>query len=127
MMTRPTARIIIADDDLDLCELLETKFRQSDFEVFTARDGLQTIEMIRSVQPVLVILDIIMPSMSGMEVLVQMRSEPAIASIPVILMTAERREKDISIGFALGIVDYIVKPFNLKDLVAQAKGVIEGM
>ncbi len=125
MMPKP--KIIVADDDFDLCELLDLRLRQSDFEVFTVMDGLQALEMIRSVRPDLVILDIIMPSMTGMEVLSQMRSEPAIADIPVILMTAERKEKDISIGFAMGIVDYIVKPFNLRDLVAQAKGVISGI
>ena len=127
MMPKPKATIIVADDDLDLCELLDMKLRQSDFEVFTAMDGLQALEMIRSVRPDLVILDIIMPSMTGMEVLSQMRSEPAIADIPVILMTAERKEKDFSSGFALGIVDYIVKPFNLKDLVVQVKSVISGV
>lgn len=125
MMPKP--KIIVADDDFDLCELLDLRLRQSDFEVFTVMDGLQALEMIRSVRPDLVVLDIIMPSMTGMEVLSQMRSEPAIADIPVILMTAERKEKDISIGFAMGIVDYIVKPFNLRDLVAQAKGVISGI
>lgn len=122
----PKAKIIVADDDFDLCELLHFRLRQSDFEVFTVMDGLQALELIRSVRPDLVILDIIMPSMTGMEVLAKMRSEPAIADIPVILMTAERKEKDVSIGFAMGIVDYIVKPFNLRDLVAQAKGVISG-
>lgn len=123
----PNAKIIVADDDFDLCELLNFRLRQSDFEVFTVMDGLKALELIRSVRPDLVILDIIMPSMTGMEVLAKMRSEPAIADIPVILMTAERKEKDVSIGFAMGIVDYIVKPFNLRDLVAQAKGVISGV
>ena len=124
MTPKPKATIIVADDDLDLCELLAMKLRQSDFEVLTVMDGIQALDMIRSVRPNLVILDIIMPSMTGMEVLGEMRSEAAIANIPVILMTAERKEKDMSSGFALGIVDYIVKPFNLKDLVAQAKSVI---
>ena len=124
MTSKPKATIIVADDDFDLCELLAMKLRQSDFEVLTVMDGIQALDMIRSVRPNLVILDIIMPSMTGMEVLGEMRSEAAIANIPVILMTAERKEKDMSSGFALGIVDYIVKPFNLKDLVAQAKSVI---
>jgi DNA-binding response OmpR family regulator len=122
----PKPRIIVADDDLDLCELLEMKLRQSDYDVFTVLDGLQALEMIRSVQPDLVILDIMMPLMTGMEVLSQMKLEPAIANIPVILMTANRQEKDVIIGFALGVVDYIVKPFNLKDLIVQVGNVIVG-
>lgn len=126
MTSMPKAKIVVADDDLDLCELLEMRLRLSDFEVHTVMDGLKALELIRSVRPDLVILDIIMPSMTGMEVLGQMRSEPEIAEIPVILMTAERKEKDIKTGFAMGIVDYIVKPFNLRDLVAQAKSVISG-
>ncbi len=117
-------KIVVADDDLDLCELLEMKLRQSNYEVFTAMDGVQALEIVRSIRPHLVILDIMMPLMTGMEVLRELKSEFATADIPVILMTAKRQESDVTSGFALGVVDYIVKPFNLKDLVAQVKGVI---
>lgn len=119
--------IIVADDDLDICELLSMKLRQSNYEVQTAMDGQQALEMIRSVRPQLVILDIMMPLMSGMDVLRQMRSEPEIVDIPVILMTAKRQEKDVDSGFALGVVDYITKPFNLRDLVLQVESVILGV
>ncbi|MHB1128991.1 MAG: response regulator transcription factor [Ilumatobacteraceae bacterium] len=125
-MPTPKARVIVADDDLDLCELLEMKLRQSDYDVYTALGGVQALEMIRSVQPHLVILDIMMPSMSGMDVLRHMRLEPAIAGIPVILMTSKRQEEDVNAGFALGVVDYIIKPFNLRDLVSQVEKVISG-
>ncbi|MEO8363484.1 MAG: response regulator [Ilumatobacteraceae bacterium] len=128
MTTIPTAhqkaKIVVADDDLDLCELLEMKLRQSDYEVHTAMDGVQALEVIRSVRPNIVILDIMMPLMSGMEVLRELKADIETADIPVILMTAKRQESDVSSGFALGVVDYIVKPFNLKDLVIQVKGVI---
>ena len=120
------AKIVIADDDLDLCELLEMKLRQSDYEVHAAMDGVQALEIIRSVRPNLVILDIMMPLMSGMEVLRQLKSKTDTTDIPIILMTAKRQESDVNSGFALGVVDYIVKPFNLKDLVVQVKGIIEG-
>ena len=126
MMPTPKATIIVADDDLDVCELLDMKLRQSDYDVRIALGGAQALEMIRSVRPNLVILDIMMPLMSGMDVLLQMRSEPAIADIPVILMTSKRQEKDVNTGFALGVVDYIIKPFNLRDLVAQVGTVISG-
>ncbi|MEO5973947.1 MAG: response regulator [Ilumatobacteraceae bacterium] len=124
--TSPKAKIVVADDDLDLCELLEMKLRQSNYEVFTATDGAQALEMVRSVHPHLVILDIMMPLMTGMEVLRHLKAEPATADIPIILMTAKRQESDISSGFALGVVDYIVKPFNLRDLVFQVQSVISG-
>ena len=127
MMPTPKATIIVADDDLDVCELLDMKLRQSDYDVRIALGGAQALEMIRSVRPNLVILDIMMPLMSGMDVLLQMRSEPAIADIPVILMTSKRQEKDVNTGFALGVVDYIIKPFNLRDLVAQVGTVISGV
>ena len=117
-------KIVVADDDLDLCELLEMKLRQSNYEVFTAMDGVQALEIVRSIRPNLVILDIMMPLMTGMEVLRELKSEIATADIPIILMTAKRQESDVTSGFALGVVDYIVKPFNLKDLVAQVRGVI---
>ena len=120
------AKIIVADDDLDICELLDMKLRQSDYDVHTALGGVQALDMIRLVQPDLVILDIMMPIMSGMDVLLRMRSEPAIADIPVILMTSNRQEKDVDTGFTLGVVDYIIKPFNLKDLVVQVERVISG-
>jgi len=126
-MTEPKGRIVVADDDLDVCELLDMKLRQSDYEVHIAIGGMQALEMIRIVRPHLVILDIMMPLMSGMDVLQQMRSESAIANIPVILMTSRRQEKDVDSGFALGVVDYIIKPFNLKDLVVQVQSVISGV
>ncbi len=126
-MTEPKGRVIVADDDLDICELLDMKLRQSDYEVHIALGGMQALEMIRIVRPHLVILDIMMPLMSGMDVLQQMRSESAIADIPVILMTSKRQEKDVNTGFALGVVDYIIKPFNLKDLVIQVQSVISGV
>jgi len=120
----PKPKIVVADDDLDLCELLEMKLRQSNYEVFTAMDGVQALEVVRRIRPNLVILDIMMPLMTGMEVLRQLKSEIATADIPIILMTAKRQESDVNSGFALGVVDYIVKPFNLKDLVAQVKDAI---
>lgn len=120
------AKIVVADDDLDLCELLEMKLRQSNYDVFTAMDGVQALEAVRTVRPSLVILDIMMPLMSGMEVLRHLKAESATADIPIILMTAKRQESDVNSGFALGVVDYIVKPFNLKDLVLQVQSVISG-
>ena len=126
MMPTAKAKIIVVDDDLDICELLDMKLRQSDYDVRTAQSGVQALEMMRDLQPQLVILDIMMPAMSGMDVLRQMRSEEAIAGIPVILMTSKRQEQDVNTGFALGVVDYIIKPFNLRDLVVQAGSVILG-
>jgi DNA-binding response OmpR family regulator len=102
------------------------KLRQSDYDVRTAQSGIQALEMMRDLQPQLVILDIMMPAMSGMDVLRQMRAEAAIADIPVILMTSKRQEQDVNTGFALGVVDYIIKPFNLRDLVVQVGSVILG-
>ena len=119
--------VLVADDDVDICDMLGMKLRQSNYEVHTALDGLQTLEIIRSVRPNLVILDIMMPFKSGMDVLREMRSDPAIADIPVILMTASRQEKDVESGFALGVIDYINKPFNLKDLVLLAQSVLSGV
>ena len=120
------AKIVVADDDLDLCELLEMKLRSSEYDVYTAMDGAQALEMVRSVRPNIVILDIMMPLMSGMEVLRQLKADTETADIPIILMTAKRQETDVKSGFALGVVDYIVKPFNLKDLVVQVAAVIHG-
>ena len=127
MTTESKGRIIVADDDLDVCELLEMKLGQSGYDVRTALGGVEALEMMRIVRPHLVILDIMMPLMSGMDVLRQMRSESAIAHIPVILMTSKRQEKDVNTGFALGVVDYIIKPFNLRDLVVQVQSVISGV
>ena len=124
--TSSKAKIVVADDDLDLCELLEMKLRQSNYDVVTAMDGLQALKVVRAVQPNLVILDIMMPLMTGMEVLRQLKAESATAHIPIILMTAKRQETDVNSGFALGVVDYIVKPFNLKYLVLQVQSVISG-
>ncbi len=127
MNTSTKGIIVVADDDLDICDLLEMKFQQSNYEVHTALDGLRALEVIRNVRPNLVILDIMMPYKSGMDVLNEIRFDPTISHIPVILMTVNRQEKDVARGIALGVVDYITKPFSLKDLVLLAESAISGV
>lgn len=116
--------MVVAEDDIDLGELLKIKFESLGFKVFIALDGVQALELIEQALPSIVVLDIVMPGLSGMEVLQQIRATPAIAAIPVVLMTSNPLEKDIVRSLSLGIVAFVTKPFSLKDIATVVQGAL---
>ena len=113
------SRVLIADDEANLLISLEYLLQRQGYEVILARDGHQTMELIRQQQPDLVVLDATLPGQSGFEVCQQVRADPALRHIRIVMLSAKARETDIAKGKALGADAYIVKPFSTGDLVSQ--------
>ena len=114
-------RILIADDDANLLISLEYLLQRQGYDVVLARDGDQTMKLIRQQPPDLVVLDATMPGLSGFEVCQQVRADPALRQIPIVMLSARARETDIAKGKALGADAYIVKPFSTDDLVNHVR------
>ena len=113
--------ILIIDDDRDICESLEAYLTMANMQVVFAHDGLAGLRAFYKHQPDLVLLDIMMPRMSGWEVGQQIQQ---LSDVPIIMLTASARENDMIRGFDNGAVDYVTKPFNLKALAARIRSVL---
>src|SRR5512139_4115517 len=118
------ARVLVVDDDADILALVSYKLSRSGFEVDSARDGQKAIERLTANPPDLVLLDIMMPGLSGLEVLDRLRSSATTARLPVIMLTAKAQEGDVERGFERGADDYIIKPFSPRELVSRVQAVL---
>lgn len=117
--------ILIVDDEADIVDLLGHVFRREGFRVLSAGDGRAAVDLCRSARPSLVLLDLMLPEMSGLEVLKALRSHEGTGSIPVILLTARKEEVDRLLGFELGADDYVTKPFSPREVVLRARAVLK--
>ena len=115
------ANILIADDDVELCELLKEFFESEDFHVRLAHDGLDALEAARQPGLDLVVLDVMMPHMNGLDVLKELRKE---SRLPVIMLTARGDDLDRILGLELGADDYVPKPCNPRELMARIRAVM---
>ena len=111
-------KILIADDDADLREILAFSLRREGFEVILARDGYEALAQVAVEQPDLVVLDVTMPEMDGFEVCRQLRKE---SSIPIIMLTARGDDENIVLGLDLGADDYVTKPYSPRELIARVR------
>src|SRR5687768_17520193 len=114
-------RILIVDDERKLVQGLVGYFRQAGFETLTAYDGRAALDIARRDQPDLILLDLLLPELDGMEVCRQIRRS---SSVPIIMLTARVEEADKLIGLELGADDYITKPFSPREVVARARAVL---
>ena len=112
---------LVVDDDADIRELVAFKLEQLGFEVLTAADGEEGLRRAQEVRPDIVLLDIMMPKLSGIDVCRRLREQPSTAATPVILLTAKAQEADVERGFSVGADDYIVKPFSLRELSSRVQ------
>jgi DNA-binding response OmpR family regulator len=115
------ALVVVADDDADVRDLVTFKLEQLGVEVAGAGDGPTAMALVRERQPALLVLDIAMPGMSGIEVCRMIRAEPAIAATPIIMLTARAQEHDVEGGFAAGADDYVTKPFSPRELASRVQ------
>lgn len=115
--------VMVVDDEPDLLELVAYNIRQDGHEVLTATNGLAALEMVKSRQPDVVVLDVMMPGLSGLEVARRLRSQTETASIPIVMLTARAEEKHELEGLDAGADDYISKPFSMQVLIARVKAV----
>jgi two-component system OmpR family response regulator len=130
-MTEPTIvgeptrnRIVVADDDADILDLVVFMLTQAGFDAEGVSDGVAALAAIEADPPRLAILDIMMPGMSGIEVLRKVRASETIADLDVILLTARTRDADVDTGFAAGASDYVIKPFSPRELLKRVNGVL---
>jgi two-component system phosphate regulon response regulator PhoB len=112
-------RVLIVDDDPDIREMLEFKLVKMGFEVQTVADGEAGLSAASEVRPDVVLLDWMMPKVSGLEVCAQLRAMSKLQDVVVIMLTARCQEEDKQRGFAVGVDDYIMKPFTPRELVSR--------
>jgi len=116
------AKILVVEDEPAMVAGLRDNFEFEGYEVITARDGIEGLERALDESPDLVVLDVMMPRMSGLEVCKQLRAQRA--SIPIIMLTARGQEVDKVVGLELGADDYVTKPFSIRELLARVKAVL---
>jgi len=115
--------ILIVEDEKEIRDLLSHYLRKEGFEVFLAPDGEAGLSRARAGKPDLILLDILLPKMDGLEVLREIRSDREIAGTPVIMLTAKGDETDRIVGLELGADDYVPKPFSPREVVARVKAI----
>ncbi len=113
-------RILVVDDEERIINFLRSKLKASGYEVFTAANGLEALEQVHAQEPDLVVLDLIMPKMDGLELLKELR---AFSAVPIIILSAKGADVDRIAGLGLGADDYLPKPFNPDELVARIEAV----
>ncbi|HLN76012.1 MAG TPA: response regulator [Nocardioidaceae bacterium] len=119
------AKIVVADDDADIRDLVVFKLEQSGHDVVPVGDGAAAVDACRDQRPDLAVLDVMMPGMSGFDACRELRADPDLSGIPVILLTARAQEADIEHGFNVGADDYVVKPFSPRELAARVTAVLQ--
>jgi two-component system alkaline phosphatase synthesis response regulator PhoP len=117
-------RIIIIEDDPDICEILEFNLEQSGYEATAYYDGLKGYEAILQSPPDLILLDLMLPGLNGLEIARKLRFEERTRSIPIIMITARSEEYDILHGLEQGADDYITKPFRPREVMARVKALL---
>jgi DNA-binding response OmpR family regulator len=118
-------RILIADDEPNIVISLEFLMKREGFEVLIANDGEEAVRQIRSERPDLVLLDVMMPKKSGFEVCQEVKSDPALADVRILMLTAKGRDTEVVKGLALGADAYMTKPFSTKELVERVRSLLE--
>jgi DNA-binding response OmpR family regulator len=112
-------KILIVDDEPNIVMSLEYTFKKSNYEVFIARDGQEALELLKSIYPDVIILDVMMPLVDGYATLEQIRKDANLTHTKVIFLSAKNKESDIEKGLALGADAYLTKPFSIKKVVDQ--------
>lgn len=111
-----TKTILVGDDDEMIVDLVRFRLERDGYRVITARDGEEALNSAREHRPDLCVLDVMMPKLSGVEVLQELRRDPELARLPVILLTARGQDVDLDRGFDAGANDYVTKPFSPSEL-----------
>lgn len=118
------ATILVVDDEEDIRELVELNLAQEGYRISTCETGEQALTMVRANTPDLIVLDLMLPGIDGLEVCKRLKTDPATRQIPVVMLTAKGEESDIVAGLELGADDYITKPFSGKVLAARVRRVL---
>ena len=114
-------KILVVDDEPEAVELIEFNLNQAGFAVISAADGAEALNKARGTAPDLVVLDVMLPEITGLEVCKMLRRDPITAAVPIIMLTAKAAEIDRVLGLELGADDYLTKPFSPRELVLRVK------
>lgn len=120
-----TDKILIADDEPNILISLEYLMKREGFEVLLARDGQEALQILQRERPRLVLLDVMMPHMSGFEVCQALRADEALKGTLVLMLTAKGRDTDVAKGLGVGADAYVTKPFSTKELVQKVRKLLE--
>ena len=118
------AKILVVDDEPDALELIGFNLKAAGYEVITAEDGNEALKKARAFLPALILLDLMIPEVDGLEVCKILRREAATAGIPIVMVTAKAAELDRVLGLELGANDYVTKPFSPRELVLRVKNLL---
>jgi two-component system phosphate regulon response regulator PhoB len=117
-------KIVVVEDEPDILEVFDYNLTREGFRVVTARDGADGLKKIRQELPDLVVLDLMLPGMDGLEVCRRLRGDDVTRALPVVMVTAKGEEADIVVGLGMGADDYLVKPFRPRELLARVRAVL---
>ena len=117
-------KILVVDDERDLVELIGMNLQRNGYEVVPAHDGATGLDLARKLKPDLLILDVMMPGLSGRDVTTALKRDPDTDNIPLLMLTAKTDETDIIVGLSVGADDYVTKPFSMKVLMARVAAVL---
>lgn len=118
-------RILVVDDEPNIVQTLQDRLEMNEYEVVTAGNGREGLQKFEQERPDVILLDVIMPIMDGHEMLEMLRKQPGGQDVSVIMLTARSQTQDIARANACGIDDYIVKPFDLSELLEKIESVVE--
>ncbi len=120
----PMARILVVEDEEDLQEVLSYNLRQAGHEPVIVGTGQEALARVAAESPDLVLLDLMLPDMSGSDVCRSLKSDPATRHIPIVMLTAKGEEIDRVVGFELGADDYVVKPYSMRELALRLQAIL---
>lgn len=123
-MDASSKKILIVEDEQDILDLVQLYLKKEGYRTYTASTGLEGLRQAKAEQPDLVVLDLMLTEMDGLEVCKQIRADPRLSRTPIIMLTAKAEEADTVIGLELGADDYVTKPFSPKALVARVKALL---
>jgi DNA-binding response OmpR family regulator len=121
-MTSPL--VLVVDDDPVILKLLTVNFELEGYEVISATHGAEALEVARERRPDVVVSDIMMPVMSGIDLVIAMRDDAQLSEVPVVLLSAKAQAGDVRVGLEAGAADYVTKPFEPLDLVSRVEAVL---
>ncbi len=113
------ARVLVIEDEEHIWKIIQYKLKSEDHDLIWASDGLKAMEILEEVKPDLIISDIMVPYMDGIQILKEIKSRKELRDIPVIMLTSKSQEKDVIHGLEMGAQDYITKPFSPAELILR--------
>ena len=113
------AKILVIEDENHIWKIIEYKLKKENHELVWADDGLKAIEILKEMRPDLIISDVMVPYMDGIQILKKIKNDDELKNIPVIMLTSKAQEKDVLAGLQLGAQDYIAKPFSPAELILR--------